>query len=82
MAGWTARQAQRVARLAQGYLPQTAHARPHLAAVAGIKSVYYRDGDDKTDGLEYLRAHGVEVDSGWITGRVAESWAERNGVAG
>ena len=53
-----------------------------LIVDAGIHAVYYRDSDDKTDGLEYLRAHGVEVDSGWITGRVAESWAERNGVAG
>ena len=48
----------------------------------GIHAVYYRDADDKTDGLEYLRAHGVELDSGWITGQVADSWAERNGVAG
>ena len=53
-----------------------------LIVGAGIHAVYYRDGDDKTDGLEYLRAHGVELDSGWITGLVAESWAERNGVAG
>ena len=53
-----------------------------LIVDAGIHAVYYRDADDKTDGLEYLRAHGVEVDSGWITGRVAESWADRNGVAG
>ena len=52
-----------------------------LIVDAGIHAVYYRDADDKTDGLEYLRAHGVEVDSGWITGRVAESWAERNEVA-
>ena len=53
-----------------------------LITAAGIKSVYYRDADDKTDGLEYLRSHGVELDSGWITGQVAESWAERNRVAG
>ena len=53
-----------------------------LIVDAGIHAVYYRDADDKMDGLEYLRAHGVEVDSGWITGRVAESWAERNEVAG
>ena len=53
-----------------------------LIVDAGIHAVYYRDADDKTDGLEYLRAHGVELDSGWITGRVAESWAERNGVVG
>ena len=53
-----------------------------LIVDAGIHAVYYRDADDKKDGLEYLRVHGVEVDSGWITGRVADSWAERNGVAG
>ena len=51
-----------------------------LITAAGIKSVYYRDADDKTWGLRWLAWHGVEVDSGWITGRVAESWAERNGV--
>ena len=53
-----------------------------LITAAGIKSVYYRDLDDKTDGLEYLRARGVEVDSGWILGQVQENWAERNGVMG
>ena len=53
-----------------------------LITAAGIKSVYYRDADDKAGGLEYLRAHGVEVDSGWIMGQVQESWAERNGVVG
>ena len=53
-----------------------------LIVDAGIHAVYYRDSDDKTDGLEYLRAHGVEVDSGWITGRVAESWAEHSGQGG
>ena len=53
-----------------------------LIVDAGIHAVYYRDPDDKTDGLEYLRAHGVEVDSGWIQGQIQQSWAERNGVAG
>ena len=53
-----------------------------LIVDAGIHAVYYRDADDKTDGLEYLRAHGVEVDSGWIQGQIQQSWAERNGVAG
>ena len=48
-----------------------------LIVDAGIHAVYYRDADDKADGLEYLRAHGVEVDSGWILGRVQENWAER-----
>ena len=53
-----------------------------LIVDAGIHAVYYRDLDDKTDGLEYLLANSVQVDGGWITGQVAESWAERNGVAG
>jgi len=53
-----------------------------LIVDAGIHAVYYRDADDKKDGLEYLRSHGVEVDSSWILGQVQESWAERNGVAG
>ena len=53
-----------------------------LITAAGIKSVYYRDKDDKTWGLRWLAWHGVEVDSGWILGQVQESWAERNGVAG
>ena len=53
-----------------------------LIVDAGIHAVYYRDADDKADGLEYLRANGVQVDGGWIQGQVAESWAERNGVAG
>ena len=53
-----------------------------LIVGAGIHAVYYRDGDNKADGLEYLRAHGVELDSGWITGRVAESWAEHSGQGG
>ena len=53
-----------------------------LIVDAGIHAVYYRDADDKKEGLEYLRSRGVQVDSGWITGQVAESWAERNGVMG
>lgn len=50
----------------------------------GIKSVYYRDPDDKTDGLEWLKSAGVYVDSGWIAGqqptvleRVQKTWADR-----
>lgn len=35
----------------------------------GIEQVFYRDADDKTDGLELLAAHGVLVDSGWIAGQ-------------
>lgn len=53
-----------------------------LIVEAGIHAVYYRDADDKMDGLEYLRAHGVEVDSGWIQGQIQQSWAERNRVVG
>jgi len=53
-----------------------------LITAAGIKSVYYRDAHRNDWGLRWLTWHGVEVDSGWITGRVAESWADRNGVAG
>jgi dCMP deaminase len=40
----------------------------------GIKSVYYRDADDKTDGIEHLAANGVFVSSAWLVG---QSWAER-----
>ena len=36
---------------------------------AGITHVYYRDSDDKSDGLELLAAHGVKVDSGWLAGQ-------------
>lgn len=53
-----------------------------LITAAGIKSVYYRDADDKDWGLRWLAWHGVEVDSGWIMGQVQRDWAERNGVAG
>ena len=53
-----------------------------LIVDAGIHAVYYRDADDKAGGLEYLRSRGVHVDSGWIMGRIQDSWAERNGVAG
>ena len=56
---------------------------------AGIKTVYYRDADDKTDGIEHLLAHGVTVDSRWIKWqmraqtleRVQGTWAERNACA-
>ncbi len=45
-----------------------------LIVGAGIRAVYYRDADDKTDGIEHLLAHGVFVSSAWLVG---ESWAER-----
>lgn len=45
-----------------------------LIVGAGIGAVYYRDADDKTDGIEHLLAHGVFVSSAWLVG---ESWAER-----
>lgn len=51
-----------------------------LIVDAGIHAVYYRDPDDKKDGLEYLRANLVEADSGWIQGQVQVDWADRNGV--
>ena len=40
-----------------------------LIVETGIAQVFYRDADDKTDGLELLAAHGVKVDSGWIAGQ-------------
>jgi len=48
----------------------------------GLKAVYYRDAQPEMGHLQRFRAHGVEVDGGWIVGQVAESWAERNGVCG
>ena len=43
----------------------------------GLRAVYYRDEQPEMDHLQALRAHGVEVDSGWILGQVQENWAER-----
>ena len=48
----------------------------------GIRAVYYRDADDKTDGLGVLLYEHIAIDGRWIQGQVQESWAERNGVAG
>ncbi len=45
-----------------------------LIVTAGVEAVYYRDADDKTDGIEHLVAHGVFVSSAWLVG---ESWADR-----
>ena len=45
-----------------------------LITAAGIGAVYYRDADDKTDGIEHLVANGVFVSSAWLVG---QSWAER-----
>ena len=45
-----------------------------LIVGVGISAVYYRDADDKTDGIEHLVAHGVFVSSAWLVG---ESWADR-----
>lgn len=47
----------------------------------GLKAVYYRDDRPEMGHLQALRDSGVLVDGSWIQGRVAESWAERNGVA-
>jgi dCMP deaminase len=52
---------------------------------AGISAVYYRDADDKIDGIEHLLAHGVMVNSGWLKEqmraqtleRVQDKWADR-----
>jgi dCMP deaminase len=54
--------------------------------LTGIKTVYYRDRDDKTDGIMYLLEHGVAVDSRWIKGQmraqtleqVQKTWADRS----
>ena len=48
----------------------------------GLKAIYYRDDQPEMGHLQQLRDAGVLVDGGWITGRVADMWAERNGVAG
>lgn len=40
-----------------------------LIVEAGISQVFYRDTDDKADGLELLAEHGVLVDCGWIAGQ-------------
>ena len=48
-----------------------------LIVSASIEQVFYRDADDKTDGLELLAAHGVLVDSGWIQGQVQLAWEGR-----
>ena len=56
-----------------------------LIVNAGIKAVYYRDKDDKVDGVEHLLAHGVIVNSGWLKEqmrartleRVQRTWADR-----
>ncbi len=50
----------------------------------GIKSVYYRDVDDKMDGLHWLRLCGISVFNEWIDDqpqavleRVQRTWADR-----
>jgi len=55
-----------------------------LIVHAGIGAVYYRDADDKVDGLDWLKSAGVYVDHGWIAGQqpieldqVQKSWAKR-----
>ena len=45
-----------------------------LIVVAGIKQVYYRDADDKQDGLQWLDDHGVSFDSRWIQGQVQDRY--------
>lgn len=56
-----------------------------LIVHAGIGAVYYRDADDKVDGIEHLLAHGVIVNSGWLKEqmrartleRIQRTWADR-----
>ena len=56
-----------------------------LIVNAGIGAVYYRDPDDKRDGLDWLVSHGVAVNSGWLKEqmrartleRVQRTWADR-----
>lgn len=50
-----------------------------LIALSGIDAVFYRDADDKTDGLELLQRRGVDVFYRWLTvhERVQMTWAER-----
>ena len=56
-----------------------------LIVHAGIGAVYYRDPDDKRDGLDWLVSHGVAVNSGWLKEqmrartleRVQRTWADR-----
>ena len=55
-----------------------------LITQTGIKSVYYRDADDKMDGLHWLRLCGISVFNEWIDDqpqavleRVQRTWAER-----
>jgi len=45
-----------------------------LITAAGISAVYYRDADDKRDGLDWLVSHGVAVNGAWIVG---QTWADR-----
>ena len=46
----------------------------HLLVMAGVQAVYYRDPDDKRDGLDWLVSHGVAVNGAWIVG---QTWADR-----
>jgi len=55
-----------------------------LITQTGIKSVYYRDVDDKMDGLHWLRLCGISVFNEWIDDqpqavleRVQRTWADR-----
>lgn len=55
-----------------------------LITAAGIGEVYYRDVDDKVDGLHWLRLCGISVFNEWIDDqpqavleRVQRTWADR-----
>ena len=43
-----------------------------LIVESGIKQVYYRDQDDKNDGLVWLDDNGVSFDSRWKDGQILE----------
>lgn len=51
-----------------------------LIVDSGIKQVYYRDQDDKSDGLVWLDDHGVSFDSRWKDGQIQDRYfADREG---
>ena len=45
-----------------------------LIVESGIKQVYYRDADDKNDGLQWLDDHGVSFDSRWKMGQIQDRY--------
>lgn len=45
-----------------------------LIVESGIKQVYYRDADDKNEGLQWLDDHGVSFDSRWKDGQIQDRY--------